>query len=93
MAIKKYGNREWKKEKRVPAEGQSGGRRYRIMKEPALSDFHTNSRTAGNHSKIKVIHHPRGPFYSATLLNSIPLSDGISPHVLPRLLCFSARRG
>lgn len=57
------------------------GRRrwYRIVKEPALSDFHTNSQaTAGNHSKIKIIHHPRALFYSVTSFNSIPVSDVIS---------------
>lgn len=36
------------------------------VKEAAPSDFHTNSRAAGNHSEIKVIHHPRDSFYSAT---------------------------
>ena len=45
------------------------GRRYRIVKEPAVSDFHTNSRATGNHSKIKAIHHPRAPFYFAFSLN------------------------
>lgn len=51
------------KERTEAGKKRAGGKKtmgYRIVKEPALSDFHTNSRaTAGNHSKIKIIHHPR----------------------------------
>jgi len=42
-----------------------GVKRRGCVKEAAPSDFHTNSRADGNHSEIKVIHHPRYSFYSA----------------------------